>query len=294
MSIPWYAVAAICISTLALFVAIKNYWRKAGVFVRGSFSMASSRDCNDRYVSSLILENLKDRAITVFSVYLRVGHNYYVQVEDFDDKPLLLRAYESYHREYGPIQFYGINSNRMKLDALLESPKVPKRLVLSTSEGKYVVPSAIQRWSPIGDFFRNHMTAVVHPVKTVFKGEHIGGNIRYVIEFFGESGSSEIVLIHPDDYRLQKFRRFSLTRESLESAAALNEYFNEQGKSGKLVCRSFKVHEVHAWRERAAEFYTGPLIEARHYSFLQYHALGWLATRIADRRLRADNTGRPG
>lgn len=292
MFAPWYAVAAVCISTLALIVATKNYWRKAGVHLRGSFSIASSRSCEDHYVSHVIIENLKDRAITIFTIYLRVGHSYYIEIEDFSDRPLLLKPYESYHKEYGPIQFYGINMNRIDLNSLLKDEKVSKRLVLSTSEGKYVVPSAIRQWSPIGDFFRNHMTAIVRPAQAIYKDKYIGGNIKYVIDFVGDNGQSEIVPIHPEDYRLKIFRKFALTRESLASLTALQEYLDEQQRNGKLVCRSFTVLDVDTWRERNNESYGERCIHAQYIGFFKYHVLGRVATRIADRRLKIENAKR--
>lgn len=292
MVTPWYAVVAICVSTLALFIAAKNYRRKAGLFIRGAFSIASSRDCDDQYVSIVILENLKDRAITVFSIYLRVGHNYYIELENLEDRPLLLKAYETYQKNYGPLQFYEINCRQMNLNSLLGNTKVNKRLVLSTSEGKYVVPSSIRRWSPIGDFFRNHMTAVVRPVRTSYKEKHVGGNIKYVVEFIGENGQAEIIPIHPEDFRLKIFRNFPLTPSSLESTESLKAYLTEQMNSGKLVCRSFNVHDVAAWKERAAEIYHGPTIQATAIGFLYYHVGGRLFTWFSDRKLRKENAKR--
>jgi hypothetical protein len=273
-------------------VAAKNYRRKAGVFVRGSFSIASSRDCNDQYVSNVILENLKDRAITVFCIYLRVGHSYYVEIDDFEDKPLVLKAYETYQRDYGPIQFYGININRMNLNPLLEDPKVPKRLVLSTSDGKYVVPSNIRRWSPIGDFFRNHMTAIVRPIRTVYKDTYVGGNIKYVIEFVGKNGAAEVVPIHPEAFRGKMFHTFSLTRESLETVESLNSYLTEQVEAGRLVGKTFVVHDVDAWHQRASEFYTGQPLEAEYYGLFKYHVVGRLLTKISDWKLKKENAKR--
>lgn len=292
MLAPWYAIAAVCISTLALFVATKNYWRKAGIHLRGSFSIASSISCDDSYVSYVILENLKDRAITIFTIYLRVGHSYYIEIEDFSDRPLLLKPYESHHKEYGPIQFYGVNMNRIDLNSILKNPRVSKRLVLSTSEGKYVVPSAIRQWSPIGDFFRNHMTAVIRPVQAKYKDKYIGGNVEYVIEFIGDNGQSEIVPIHPNDYQLKIFRKFSLTRESLESQTTLNDYLGEQQRNGKLVCRSFTVLDMNGWRERTNESYSEKPIHAEYIGFFTYHMLGRVATRLADRKLRIENAKR--
>jgi hypothetical protein len=151
MTTPWYVIAALFVSATALFVAAKNYWRKAGIKVRGTYSIASSRDCNDKYVSTIILENLKDRAVTIFALYLRVGHSYYIQIEDFEDRPLLLRAFETYQKDFGPIQFYGINNNRINLNRLLDDRNIKKGLVLSTADGKYVVPSRIMQWNPIAD-----------------------------------------------------------------------------------------------------------------------------------------------
>lgn len=90
-----YTIAALLLSTSAFTVAVLNYRRKAGTLVRGSFSVASSVYCDDPYVSSLVIENLKDRAVTIFEIYLKVGSNCYIQVENFDSKPLVLRAYET-------------------------------------------------------------------------------------------------------------------------------------------------------------------------------------------------------
>jgi hypothetical protein len=292
MSTPWYAVAAVCISALALVIAIGNYRRKAGILVRGAFTIASSRECNDHYVANILLENLKDRAITVFAVYLRVGHSYYVEIEDFREKPLLLKAYESYQREFGPIQLYGVNTHRIDLNGLLKDSKVAKRLVLSTLDGKYVVPSSVRRWSPVGDFFRNHMTAVVHPVRTIYKDKYVGGNIKYVIEFIGEGGNTEVVAIHPDDYRLKKFRTFSFTHEALESVASMNVYLDQQVKLGTLSVGSFKVHDADEWRQRATEFYSGNTVEATYYSLFQYHVIGRFITRSSDRALAKENERR--
>ena len=89
--------------------------------------MASSVYCDDPYLSSLVIENLKDRAITIFEIYLKVGNHCYIQIEDFDPKPLVLRAYETYQKEYGPIEFYSVNMKRVGLSELLSGRTVKKR-----------------------------------------------------------------------------------------------------------------------------------------------------------------------
>ena len=53
--------------------------------------MCSSVSCSDNYISSLTLENLKDRAVVILKIYLRLGHGYFVEIEDFENSPLILR-----------------------------------------------------------------------------------------------------------------------------------------------------------------------------------------------------------
>jgi hypothetical protein len=289
MSMNWYSIVAIIISAIALLVATKNYRRKAGVLVRGGFSMSSSRDCVDRYVSQVLIENLKDRAITIFAIYLRVGHNYYIEIEDLEESPLVLKAYETFHKQYGPIQFYGLNSNKVDLNSLFENEKVRKRLVLSTSDGKYVVPAKIKHWHPVGDFFKNHMTATLRPVRLLHKKKHIGGNIKYVVEFIPEEGEAEVVTIHPRDHELKMFRAFSLTLESLESVDSLRNYLQRKQEEGLLNCKCFEVHDVTEWKLKALDFYDGRTIHARYYGFWMYHLFGRLGTLLSDRALKKKN-----
>src|SRR5258708_3289836 len=217
MQLPPAALISLSISSLALVIALKNYRRKTGTYIRGNITTASGRACNDTYVSEVVLENLKDRAITIFSIYLRLGLNYYVELEDLEASPLVLKPFETYRKEFGPIEFYGINGNKIILNELFSGAKAKNRLVLSTSEGKYKVPSSMRRWSPIGDFFRNHLTAVIKPVQSVYKNKYIGANVAYVVEIFGQNGDDEIVRLQLRDFELKVFRKFSLTQEALSS-----------------------------------------------------------------------------
>src|SRR5690554_7110975 len=107
--------------------------------IKRQFCIASSAYAEDKYVSSVTLENFKDRSVIIFKVFLRVGANYYIELDDFEHEPKILKPYESYTNHYGPVDFYCLNMNRIKLNHLLGSKGVKKSLVLSTSHGKYVV-----------------------------------------------------------------------------------------------------------------------------------------------------------
>jgi hypothetical protein len=283
------AVLALSISTLALVIATKNYRRKAGLYIRGTFSITSSRAGNDDYVSEVILENLKDRAVTIFAVYLKLGYHCYLEIENLENKPLVLKAFETYQMTSGPIEFYGSNDNRIDLNDLLRNRRVRKRLVLSTSDGKYMVPQRIRRWSPLIDYFRNHLTIIARPVSSTYEDTYLGGNMVYVVEFVSQDDRKEIVPIHPKDYELKLLRGFSLSKDSLVSKEALEHFLQRQMDEGKLRCKSYIVHDLQAWRKISHEFYKGETIRARPCSVFQYHFMGRFVSRYYDWKLSRKN-----
>lgn len=290
---PLWTSVALALSCLALLIAFLNFRRKSSLSLRASYSWTqSSVDSDDQHISSVVVENLKDRAVTIFAIYLRVGHNFYIEVEDFEDKPLVLRAFETWHKEYGPIEFYGINGRRIAMNPLFDHKRARKRIVLSTSDGKYVVNKRPKRWTPVHDFFRNHMTAVVRPVISSYKGKLIGGTVPYAVEIVSPQGTSEVIALHRNDFQFQRFKHFRLTKESLESVEALQAFLQEQVEAGNLVCSSFEVADIAAWRAKEREHYKGEPITAKYAGFFAYKVLGRLLTLHRDRKLARENLRR--
>ena len=280
-SIPSYI--PYIVGCLGLYFGWKGYRRKTGALIRGNYQLISSTSCQDQFVTSIILENQKDRAITIFAIYLRVGFNYYVELENLDDKPLLLKAYESYKQDFGPIHLYGFNDFKFDLNELFADRSVRKRIVLSTSEGKYVVPSNIQRWHPIRDHFRNHTTAVIRQERTYFKEQILGSNIKFLLEM-NKDGKVLFIQIPTFEWQTQIFQDFRFTSESLETVKSLNIFLHEQLRLKKFTCQSFTIHDVDALRESSNEFYSGGIIKAEKRSFFEYYVLGWLDTKLTNRR----------
>ena len=172
---------------------------------------------------------------------------------------------------------------------LLHDNRIRKRLILSTGEGKYVVPLPIKRWNPVADFFKNHLTAVIRPVYTQYKEKYIGANIAYVIEFIGENDHEEVVLVRKDDYKVKKFRTFNLTKESLETKETLENFLTENIHNENLSCKNFTVIDTEPSKERLAENYSIEPIEMPKHNHFQYHVLGKFITWKSNRRLKVEN-----
>ncbi len=286
---PEIYIIGLFVSGTILLISLRNYWRKSWINVSGSFSIASSINCDDRYVSHISLENQKDRVVNIFAIYLQVGHAYYISLESFKNEPLVLKPYETYRKELGPIEFYAVNTKKVNFDPLLENDRARKRIVLSTSRGRYIVKSRIKHWDPIIYFFQNHLAAVVRPIPSKYKGMYLGSNIKFVVELKFEDGKEEVIAIHPNDYRYKRFRSFQLTQESLESKLALETFLRANQAQRKLNVKTIKVFDVDTWREESNDFYKGEKIDVKDRGFFYFHIVGRSLTWLSNRRMRKMN-----
>lgn len=289
---PVLYLVGLLVSITILFVGLRNYWRKSWVNVRGSFSIASSLNCDDKYVSHITLENQKDRVVNIFAIYLRVGHAYYLTLESFDEAPLILKPYETYRKDFGPIEFYAIGLKKVNFDLLFDNKKVRKRIVISTSRGRYVVKKMIKHWDPIIYFFKNHYAGIARPIPSKYKGTHLGSNIKFVVEFKFEDGKEEVIALHPHDYRHKRFRAFQLTQESLENKDNLEKFLRAVQAQKKLNAKKISVHDVDDWRTENHDFYKSEKINLVNRGFMHFYVIGPILTIISNRRMRQANKKR--
>lgn len=280
--IPYIALA---ISLTALYFAVRNYRRKSGTHIKGQFCISSSAYAEDKYVSSITIENFKDRSVVIFKIFLRVGANYYIELDDFEHEPKILKSYESFTNHYGPVDFYCVNMNRVKLNKLLDSKKVKTNLVLSTSHGKYVVKEWIDRWDPVFDFFNNHMTASIIPMRPKEGVGYYGSDVKYLAKLHTEDGYKKTVPIYANDYNYPRFDTFRLTEESLSSCETLQEFLIDQAINGKLQCVDVEVIDASQLRKDNYGHDFDKSFEAKYYSWFFYVVIGKLLTIWSNIRL---------
>lgn len=123
---------ALMIAFASLVYAVSAYSRKEGVEIRVDYAVTySSIACEDKFVSELTLENMKDRTVAVYKIFLLLGHNYFIELENYETSPLRLGPYETYSNQYGPLDFFSINLMPIELGELWEESK--EKIVLMTS-----------------------------------------------------------------------------------------------------------------------------------------------------------------
>ena len=99
------------LTIMGLYFTKKSYNQKKGQQIRGSYLLSRCKHCDDAYVRSIELENYKDKTAIIYAIYLKVGHNYYIELDNFEQNPLNLNPFEVYRKEYNPIDLYSINLN---------------------------------------------------------------------------------------------------------------------------------------------------------------------------------------
>jgi hypothetical protein len=118
-------IAAVLGLVVAVYYGAMALRLKSGTRVRGTFSVVSSIECEEHYVSNVTLENLKDRAVVIFGISLQVGPNSFMVLEEFEDQPLILQPFQAVQRSYGPIASYTVNALRVTFTEAHWGPKRP-------------------------------------------------------------------------------------------------------------------------------------------------------------------------
>lgn len=286
------AIVAMLISLISLIYTIKTFLFKNGLYITGYHSLCSDIACEDKYVGKIVLENRKDKAIIIYQIYLQVGYNCFILLDDFEEKPLILGPFEAFSKSYEPIEHYEVSSKCIKLNKLLDDKKIEKNIVLSTSEGKYKVKGNKAIWNPIVKMFKNHMTAVIRPIRIIYKEKSYGSNTRYILEFKYNNDEEEIIPVYPLDYQIKKFKNFQLTQKSLESKENLEAFLTCEKSIGHITCEEFKVLDVKSLKSECKIDENNHYIEMQYVNWFTYNIFGRIATIYQDYKLKRENKKR--
>jgi hypothetical protein len=221
------ATIALLFSVLAVYFTARAYWQKRGASVRGHYTFSSSVTTEQKYVSDILLENLKDRSIVIFGFYLRMSRNVYIEIERFDEEPLILKPFEVLARSYDPIDSYSFNMKRFNLNHLFDDKYRGVRLVLATSAGKLVIKKPVPIWNPIHDWFKNHAILTMQTDRSTFDGKGYGGNILFVVHLYKGDEIFQTFALYPREYTYKWFKDLGGSEDTLKSVTKVKELFEK-------------------------------------------------------------------
>ncbi len=283
------AILAVIVGLLTLGVSHHLLEMKSGIKMRGNFSETSSVTCSDTYVSSIDLENLKDRTIAIYKIYLLLNRGLYLEVDDFSEKPLILKPFEVFHKRYDPIDHYAVSLRRINIDKFLFANKKRPKILLVTSEGKYVVRRPLRIWSPLPLFFHNHLTAIIRPYRTEVGGIAYGEASKYVVILKNNDGTSHTIPLYSDSFRKPIFTEFRLTEKSLESKLSLEIFLNKKIQDGLLEVDQVIIHDLESWRAGRLINAKAPPLLAPTYNWFTYNVAGPVVTKWGNLKRKHQN-----
>ena len=291
------AFIAFLLSVLAIYFTARTYWQKRGAFVRGSYIITSSSVATDyKYVNEVLLENLKDRPIVILGIYFHVSDNYLIELESFKGSPFILKPFEAVKRTYDPIDFYSFNVRRINLNALFENKYSKNRLVLATTDGKLIVKKPIPTWSPVTDWFNNHLrvTAQIHRVN--FHGRGYGANILFLVDLFKDEELIRSIPLYPQESNYKWFRDLGGDEETLSSSDKVNSTFEAAITEGKIEADRIEIIDAKKTRDMirnsSPQVFDDEPIIAEHLSWLYVNIVGRLVTWKRSREIQCQNRER--
>ncbi|NWO06765.1 MAG: hypothetical protein HLX50_14045 [Alteromonadaceae bacterium] len=289
------SLVALIISFIALQYNVRTFWLKAGDKVRFNYSVASSIEAEDNYISSITLENLKDKALVIFEIHLKLANGLYLELERYEDSPLVVEPFGVFQKNYDPVIFYSSNGDRVKLDHLLDSRKSKPHVVLSTTNGKQKVKANIPRWTPLGEYFGNVYSGIIQPMRLIHRDKAYGSNVRFLLDIEKADGERECVPIHSEDFRQSRLKNIELTEESLKDKPSFVALIESHLSEGLVNWKNYDIIEFRKEVEQIEGFKDKNPIKPDQVGALQYHIVGrilnwiesWKMSRQNRRRVRA-------
>lgn len=263
------SLSSLIISIIALVYTIKTYILKEGLKIRASYSYTSSLEASDIYVSSVTIENLKDKALIVYKICLKLGRNTYIELEDFMENPLIISPFEIYHKNYDPIIYYYSNGRVLKIDKLLENRKIKKQIVLSTSEGKKIIKEQIKKWEIRIDTLKFPIFLGI-PIRNKIDGISYGINILYLVRL-EKKDKKWTVPIYKEGYKYKWLNNLYITENSIKTKEGIENSFLEAKKNKKIDFDSIEIVEYKKDTEELYEIANKEIIESEELSFVEYY-----------------------
>ena len=177
---------------------------------------------------------------------------------------------------------------QVDINEILIDTKIKKKIVLSTTNGKYEVIAHIKHWSPTYEYLGNYYTAVIRPERLEYKGKNYGANIKYLVDLKYNNGSEQILAIHKDP-KYNTLKDLHLTPDILSSKSSLETFFREQKEAGTISFEDIKILDFEDEVRQIREHYKEESLRAETHNFFQYRIIGKIKSAWVDFNLWWEN-----
>ncbi|MCF4746849.1 hypothetical protein L1Y56_12795, partial [Acinetobacter baumannii] len=290
---PEYFLPTLLISLLALYVTARNYLRKSGNSIAATFTLRSDFSSTERYISSIILVNKKDKPVIINKIFIRVGHNIYIQLIDGYDETFVLKPYETLNQKLEPHFVYMAGVKRIvNLPDIINNKKIKKKIVLDTTEG-IVVCSNLRYKKIINKVLSHYSTGLIIRHKGQFiNGIPVGNNVLYFIEIITKNGENSFITIskNPESSLLEGKLKFDTEQLKMENGTLhIKNVIEKALEDGVIDWQNFKIHSQLETFEHYEEYEEIDLTDQKMISWFDYHIKARIYTYLKNRETRKIN-----
>ncbi|WP_026968459.1 hypothetical protein [Algoriphagus terrigena] len=232
---------ALIFSIIAAYYARLAILLKTGNNFGFSYLLSDNFDSNGYEISEYIVENKKDKSAILFKIYLKIGYNNFLLLDDFTGNPVTLKPFEYYRKKLEQSIFYSMNMNIIKIPNLIK--KYSLKILIETSEGTFFAKPMNIKDSVLSKYFSNHYTNIIHSENISFHNIPIKKSDKYGIELIFKAETKHLVISEEDrKFRLNKDSE--LSESDLVSKDFLESKIHDLINGGSLNCLDFKVYDI--------------------------------------------------
>ncbi len=295
---------SIIIATIAGVFSYFTYKLKIGQKAKACCAITYSKDLP--YISSVIIENQKDKDLVIHDIYVRFGPNIYVDLldKDYSDKyNIVVPPLSVKEIKFGPVFMYNVNTHRVDVESLFKTTKY--KVVLSTSHGKMICNDWEKGWSAISESLSNHHVVVARPnriystssvyFKNNFETPAIdyssySEEVKYVVKLITKDGEKMFCKIYDNDRKIKLFKDLTFSEDVLKDEDSIRKYLNK-AKEKKLI-NFFKIEEIYNVRkmmDSTLDLYQDEIIELKSETPLHFYTIGYINSKWEDIKLCWEN-----
>ena len=296
------SVCALIVAICSMYVAFQTWLLKKGHKVRGAYYIKSSIDSSFTYIHRIVLENLKDKDLVIYNIYIKFGRNIYVNILSpdvtDDDRLHIIPALSTRQFVFGPPYMSVENSYLVDLSTLLNKYSYRHgKIVLLTSSGRINVSRSYEfEKTPLVDYFKNYGTMDIlqyryptqssilskkeQDVSTIDYSSY-GDRIKFIVKLRFENGREIEYKVHKQkEYKVVFFDNLNFTDKSLENKENLRKFLEDEKKNNHIefeeIISIIDLQEVFIKQREKLPNYPTELVPE---GWVQYHIFDWIQTK---------------
>jgi len=247
-------------SMSALVISFVLLRQKKGISISGTYSINQNPDFSCAYYGNVVLENLKDKSVAIYSINMLFENKVLLVIEELYDEPLILHPFETISRKLDPVLMYGMSIYPEDVNILILRDE--GRLVVSTSQGMYKIKNNFERQTTFKHRLSGKFKMLLLPRRKIFDGKSVGDKVLFVVvakdDLTGQIYEETIT------FENSTVLGVSITDDLLESRESL-ESFLVQNKSGVFSNCTVKVHRIGEGDDSFSKFKRHFIIEKRSF-----------------------------